>query len=226
MRNTILTILVLIASLTISKAQTKLEEVKIGNQIWTSNNLDVFGFNNGDAIPQATSADEWSRAANNGTPAWCYYNFDASNREKYGKLYNWHAVMDERGLAPEGWHIPSFEEWQTLVKSVGGELAKSSWADNKEAAKKLKSTSGWFDVYTEKYRNGSNESGFNATAGGLAINSGSKVRFINLNNNGFFWTSSTFSSVLSRIVRIDAQHSLSGISGDKGNGLSVRLVKD
>ncbi len=82
-------------------------EVKIGNQVWTSKNLDVEQFNNGDKIPEAKTNEEWNLANKNKTSAWCYYDNDNKNGMKYGKLYNWYAITDPRGIAPKGWHIPS-----------------------------------------------------------------------------------------------------------------------
>ena len=76
--------------------------VKIGNQTWMKKNLDVSKFRNGDIVPEVRSQEEWSNAALENKPAWCYYNNDQANGVKYGKLYNWYAVNDPRGLAPEG----------------------------------------------------------------------------------------------------------------------------
>jgi uncharacterized protein (TIGR02145 family) len=61
--------------------------------------------------------DAW---ANLTTGAWCYYENDAKNGVKYGKLYNWYAVNDARGLAPAGWHVPTDYEWEVLSTFLGG----------------------------------------------------------------------------------------------------------
>lgn len=77
---------------------------------WMSYNLDTYCFRNGDSIPEATSLEEWNQFSDEHKPAWCYYNNDVEN--KYlGKLYNWYAINDKRGLAPKGWHIASKNEW-------------------------------------------------------------------------------------------------------------------
>ena len=94
-------------------------EVKIGNQIWMKGNLNVGHFRNGDSIQEVKGAPEWEDAVKNAQPAWCYFDNDTENGKKYGKLYNWCAVNDPRGLAPEGWHIPSDEEWSTLIDLCG-----------------------------------------------------------------------------------------------------------
>jgi uncharacterized protein (TIGR02145 family) len=57
-----------------------------------------------------------------GKPAWCYYDNDPAKGEKYGKLYNWYAVLDPRGLAPEGWHVPNEAEWGTIINYLGSDL--------------------------------------------------------------------------------------------------------
>lgn len=85
-------------------------EVRIGSQVWTTTNLNVVTFRNGDTIPEAKSEKDWETAGYNKQPAWCYNENNAGYGVKYGKLYNWYAVNDPRGLAPNGWHIPSDAE--------------------------------------------------------------------------------------------------------------------
>ena len=128
--NLILTIVVLTVILfsTSGYAQT----VTIGSQVWTSKNLDVATYRNGDVIPQVQDENAWENLT---TGAWCYYDNDASNGTKYGKLYNWYAVNDPRGLAPNGYHIPTDAEWTQLSDYLGGG----------EAGTKMKSTSGWVE---------------------------------------------------------------------------------
>jgi uncharacterized protein (TIGR02145 family) len=100
-----------------SKAQT----VTIGTQVWMTKNLDVSTFRNGDPIPEAKTDEEWKKAGENKQPAWCYYDNDPANGAKYGKLYNWYAVNDSRGLAPVGYHIPSDAEWTKLEVFLGAD---------------------------------------------------------------------------------------------------------
>jgi len=76
--------------------------IKINTQIWIQKNLNVSYYRNGDRIPQVTSPADWATLK---IGAWCYYNNDPANESIYGKLYNWYAVNDKRGLAPIGWHI-------------------------------------------------------------------------------------------------------------------------
>lgn len=139
----------------------------IGNQTWMTENLNVDKFRNGDVIMQATSFAEWQTAISNQQPAWCYINFRSSNGAIYKKIYNWYAVIDLRGLAPEGWHIPNDNEWWTLVNYLGGKEV---------AGKKMKTVSGW-DAWCTPGSGGTtscygpnantNESGFSALPGGF-----------------------------------------------------------
>ena len=94
--------------------------VKIGTQIWTSQNLNVDHFKNGDKIKQVNSYDELLNSLNNSEPAFCYLDFNPKNGEKYGKLYNIFALQDPRGLAPDGWRLPTVMDYKNLVKFLGG----------------------------------------------------------------------------------------------------------
>lgn len=94
-----------------------LDTVNICNQTWMTKNLDVDRYRNGDIIPNVTDPIEWSKLK---TGAWCYYNNDSTLGKIHGKLYNWYAVNDPRGLAPDGWHIPNSDEWDELRMCLGG----------------------------------------------------------------------------------------------------------
>ena len=89
-------------------------------------NLDVTTFRNLDPIMEAKTDEEWIRAGEQGIPAWCYYDNDPANNELFGKLYNWHAVNDKRGLAPEGYRVPTIKELDDLYISPGY-LYPSGW---------------------------------------------------------------------------------------------------
>jgi uncharacterized protein (TIGR02145 family) len=84
-----------------------------------SKNLDVEKFRNGDKILEVKSEIEWNNAFENNIPAFCYYNFDNINGNKYGKLYNWFAIIDSRGLAPMGWRLPLASDFENLVNFLG-----------------------------------------------------------------------------------------------------------
>ena len=101
--------------------KTVIDEIKIGDQTWTSKNLDVSTYRNGDVIPQVQNEEEWKNLTSG---AWCYYENKTANGKKYGKLYNYYAVNDPRGLAPKGYHIPTDKEWTILTDNLGDEASK------------------------------------------------------------------------------------------------------
>jgi uncharacterized protein (TIGR02145 family) len=189
---------------------TIIKEVKIGNQIWMGENLNVDRFQNGDPILQAATENEWLMASDNEQPAWCYYKNDPANGEKYGKLYNWYAINDSRGLAPKGWHVPSDVEWTQLIDFLGGENV---------AGAKLKSKSGW-----DNNGNGTNESGFNGLPGGNRNLVGDCGCF---GTNGYWWSSTEYFTVSAwnRFMGYGSSIVYRG-SYNKGTGFSVRCVKD
>ena len=83
-------------------------------------NLQVTIFRNGDTIMHTKNIIEWQFANKNKIPAWCYYNNDEINSTKLGKLYNWFAIIDKRGIAPKGWHIPTKVDFNNLINELGG----------------------------------------------------------------------------------------------------------
>jgi uncharacterized protein (TIGR02145 family) len=175
---------------------------------WTSKNLDVDKFRNGDIIPEAKTDEEWELAGINGTPAWCYYDNDLDNGLKYGKLYNWFAVNDPRGLAPVGYHIPNDREWSELENLLG-----------KEAGKKLKSKYGWEDSV-----NGTDLIGFNAIPGGYRHFDGS---FTRIRDTAGFWsaTESSITRILCHFLNLDISN-VSRFTLYKSSGASVRCIRD
>jgi uncharacterized protein (TIGR02145 family) len=96
-----------------------IKTVTIGKQVWMLENLNVATFKNGVAIPEVQSAESWKNSGRyDQAAAWCYYDNDPKNGEKYGKLYNWYAVVDKNGLCPQGWHVPSDTEWESLLDFI------------------------------------------------------------------------------------------------------------
>jgi uncharacterized protein (TIGR02145 family) len=188
--------------------------VRIGNQVWMTENLNVDRFRNGDLIPEAKTEEEWKKAGENKQPAWCYYDNDPKNGEKYGKLYNWYAVNDPRGLAPKGWHIPSHAEWITLTDYLGGEEV---------AGGKMKSTSGWNSGWNEN-SNGTNSSGFSGLPGGERHYDGT---FKRIGNFGSWWTSTENDRTTAwfHFMGYFAGYVYRANDG-KSNGFSVRCIKD
>jgi len=90
--------------------------VKIGDQVWMQENLCVSTFRNGDTIPEVKTVEQWNEAAKNSQPCWCYFKNLSEKGFKYGKLYNLHAVVDERGIAPNGYHVPNYKELMQFIQ--------------------------------------------------------------------------------------------------------------
>jgi uncharacterized protein (TIGR02145 family) len=194
-----------------NSSSNNFKTITIGKQVWMSENLNVEKFRNGDPIPEAKTDEEWKKAGENKQPAWCYYNNDPANGEKYGKLYNWYAVNDLRGLAPEGWHVPSDEEWTILLNYLGGEEV---------AGAKLKSQTGWVED-----GNGTNISCFLGFPGGYRVSTG---KFFDVGYNASWWSSTEMDTEIAWyrtlffyddwVYRFDR--------GVKRDGYSVRCLKD
>ncbi|MFM7672830.1 MAG: FISUMP domain-containing protein [Bacteroidota bacterium] len=96
-------------------------DVVIGKNQWMLSNLDVTQFSKGDPIPEAKTQEQWIQALDEKKPAWAYYNWDSAQSHQFGKIYNWYALTDKRGLAPEGWNIPSSDDWNELADILGWE---------------------------------------------------------------------------------------------------------
>jgi len=184
--------------------------VTICAQVWMTKNLDVTTYRNGDAIPQVTDATAW---ANLTTGAWCYYNNDPANGPIYGKLYNWYAVNDTRGLAPTGYHVPSDGEWTTLETCLGG----SSVAGG---AMKEAGLMHWLSPNT----GATNSSGFAGLPGGSR---GSDGTFISIGGDGGWW-SSTENDTAGAWYRYlyYFNSSVNSFYYDKTFGFSVRCLRD
>jgi len=146
--------------------------IKIGGHVWMAENFKTNKFQNGDLILEAKTENEWINACNKKLPAWCCYENNHKNGKKYGKLYNYYAVMDKRGLAPVNWRIPSWDDWSELtVHILGGECAASD---------KMKSEKGWING------NGTNSSNFNALPAGYRNVEG---KFSSIGEDAIWWTS-------------------------------------
>jgi uncharacterized protein (TIGR02145 family) len=146
-------------------------KVVIGEQIWDTRNLSADRFANGDKIPFVSSHEEFEDAYNDKQPAWCYPDYNPLLEKAFGKIYNWYAVNDPRGLAPKGWRIPKEDDWIELIDFLGGE--EQVWD-------KLASKSGWDDSVKNK-----NETGFTALPGGSCDDTG---RFDLIGEFAAFWS--------------------------------------
>lgn len=192
-----------------SQNAQEIKEVTIGNQIWMSENLNVDKFRNGDPIPQAKTKEEWLEAGKNKTPAWCYYDNDPAKGALYGKLYNWYAVNDPRGLAPDGWSVPNINDWTQLADLFGG---------SRSAGSALKSRSGWANS-----GNGTNASGFNALPGGYR---GFNGEFSDIDHHSNWWSSTESGENFASFRSLGFISSGIGeVEANKLVGLYVRCIK-
>ncbi|MBM2815196.1 MAG: hypothetical protein HW421_1958 [Ignavibacteria bacterium] len=186
------------------------QSITIGTQHWMLKNLDVSTYSNGDSIPQVIDPVQW---ANLTTGAWCYYGNNSDSGKTYGKLYNWYAVNDSRGLAPKEWHISKDEEWSILRTYLSG---------NKVAGGKLKEseTSHW----QSPNLGATNESGFTALPGGFRYDDGSYDR---IGFGGIWWTSTEGNDALPFYCYLGYDYvSVNRTSYySKKTGFSVRCVK-
>ncbi len=178
------------------------QTVQIGDQFWMAENLKVTHYQNGDEIPCNV------------------YNDDPSNAALYGRLYTWYALDDERGICPDGWHVPSDDEadseWQILVDYLGG----GSVAGGKmKATGTIEAGDGLWKTPNE---GATNESGFTGLPGGFRDDSGV---YDELSITGYFWTSTEEHSSASyqRSLYYDWE-GISGFAISKSRGFSVRCV--
>ena len=177
--------------------------VKIGGQTWMVENLKTTKYRNGDPIANV-NGDQWDKTISG---AYCLYDNSAANVTTYGLLYNWHAVNDPRKIAPEGWHVATLQDWETLAAS-GLELKESG-------------TTHWISPNNC----GSTDSGFKGLPGG---NCGYDGNFNALTEGGYWWTADEENAQNSwAAIMTNINPGLSGFGNpDKWLGASVRCVKD
>jgi len=174
-----------------SSASHTFKTVKIGNQVWMAENINI-------------------DIESNGLNGNCYEN-EQANCRKYGRLYDFETA---NSLCPSGWHLPSDEDWQTLVDFAGGKEI---------AGKKLKAKHGW-----NENGNGTDEFGFSALPGGYAPQGGDyELPYINIGVSGGWWSSSEGEYSLRNYWSIDHNKDevYQGV-GEYWSVFSVRCVKE
>ena len=184
--------------------------VTIGTQVWMAENLNVTHYRNGDSIPNIDINENWGELKSG---AYGNYDNDTIMAETYGRLYNWYAVNDSRGIAPEGWHIPSAKEWQELADFLGGDsLAGGNM--------KEKGTTHWLEPNTGS----ANESGFSSLPAGDRSGMGN---FYDINDLTYYWSTTEDSSGHIAVRGLSFENAKLGIfHADKQDGLSIRCIKD
>ncbi len=196
--------------------------VLIGEQCWFAENLRSENYDNGDAIPAGLSDSEWSSTTSGATAVYgegsstCYtYTPDgdacdeAWSLNEYGRLYNWYAVDDARGLCPSGWHVPTDGEWTVMTDFLGGSSV---------AGDQMKTTYGW-----NGGGNGTNSSGFSGLPGGAR---GSSGNFYGAGGDGYWWGSSPDGSSAWDRYLDDYYEGVYRNLINPRSGFSVRCVRD
>jgi uncharacterized protein (TIGR02145 family) len=183
--------------------------VTICAQVWTQKNLDVTNYRDGTPIPYLTNDAEWAGLT---TGAYCSYDNNPANDAIYGKLYNWYAVNDPRGLAPTGYHVPTDTEWTTLTTCLGGTIVAGN------QMKETGTTHWLLDSGT------TNRSGFTGLPGGFRFDSGS---FNGISIYGELWSSSEANTVSAWIRDLHCSYSnVYKYNYNKNFGFSVRCLRD
>ena len=195
--------------------------VQIGGQCWFADNLATDQYRNGDLIPSGLTNTNWS---NTSSGAFHIYANSSANDATYGKLYNWFAVTDTRGLCPTGWHVPSDCEWMYLENALGinvsDQVLFDTWVRGTDQGGRLKSTTLW----DAPNLSANNNTGFSALGGGYRWTNGSGGF---LNSLGYWWTSTSPTSANAWYRVLGANYAtMNRISGAKRAGFSVRCVRD
>ena len=185
--------------------------VQIGNQLWMTENLKTTHYNNGDEIPTNLDDSSWE-LANYGTVA--VYDDQESNIDTYGRLYNWYAVVDNRGVCPENFHVPTDGEYILLTNYLGG---------NDIAGGKMKEAG--FEHWYIPNTGATNESGFTGLPGGFRNTSGA---YVDMGEGGYFRSSSEYNSYRAWFHGLYStwEEVYRGFEMNKNSGLSVRCVGD
>ncbi len=180
----------------------------INGQEWMQQNLAVSRYRNGEPISTGLSNSIWQNITSG---AYAIYNNDLANNATYGKLYNWYAVSDSRGLCPSGWHVPSDAEWTSFVEGLGGPLVGGG---------RMKS----IELWAIPNIGASNDSEFNGVPAGYRSISGA---FNSIGSSNFLWSGSQSSDLQAwdRLLSYSNSNLILGDS-DKNNGFSVRCIKD
>ena len=203
------------------------QTVLIGSQCWMAENMKVTSYNNGAIIPNVKEANEWLNLL---TGAYVWYDNDPSWKNPYGALYNWFTVVDPNGLCPEGWHIPSHNEWTELTNFIGGTGAPH--ANELKSCRQVSSPLGgecntsehprWDDSNNSVF--GTDDYGFSALPGGYRVGLG---QYNLLGGYGAWWSSTEYSYWFSwgRSMFWDTEN-VGNFYDYKQVGRSVRCLKD
>jgi len=202
------------------------QTIQIGNQLWMAENLKVTRYKNGDPIPHITTDNTLWTTTTEG--AYCMYGNVLINENTYGKLYNWKAVVDPRGLAPEGWHVPTDQEFIELEVAMGMSAMVAGNYQSFRGAPIGSVMAGRADLWVDGGLDNHPEfgtSGFNLLPGGCrhCYNGGYQL----MAEYGYLWSSSSYDSNDAMDRRLT--YNGTGVGRfyvNKRMGYSVRCVMD
>jgi uncharacterized protein (TIGR02145 family) len=181
---------------------------------WTVENLKTSHYRNGDLIPQVQDNTQWENLT---TGAWSWYKNDSINYSSYGKLYNWYAINDSRGLAPSGWEVPTEDDWNQLTSCLGGEYVAGAKMKTRGTIQELNGLWDAPNVILEPYSN------FNGLPGGYRDISG---HFIGMGSYNYWWSSTAANSTMARMrVVINFLGNINKGSFGPNYGFYVRCVR-
>ena len=187
----------------------KIESVQIGNQVWMKQNLSVSHYRNGDPIQLLEPADYWRQTTEG---AWSFYNNDSIEYAQYGKLYNWYAINDSRGICPKGWRVPTLTDYNTLNRYLGSDSTSGDF---------LKDTSA---LWTSSTFTTTNSSGFSALPIGYRLSNG---EFYNFGKIACFWTATIGDNNNAWDIFLIGKSAMFGTSQTAfENGYSCRCIKE
>jgi uncharacterized protein (TIGR02145 family) len=205
--------------------------VNIGAQTWMQKNLMVTKYKNGDIIPLGSSGS-WGWA-DPGEGQWglvnCFpVNDTTANINTYGRSYNWYAVNDTRGIAPEGWRVPDEHDWNVLIKylDANADTTCKTCYQGLVSGQSLKESG---NLHWGANVGATNSSRFTALPGGLIFSGG--CGWATPTSFGFWWSKSQFNSTTGFYKRIGYSNSISDSTffsdiTPKSIGLSVRCLKN
>lgn len=201
------------------------QTIQIGDQEWMMENLKVTHYRNGDSIPEVTDNSTWIVLT---TGAYCNYDNNEGNVFTYGRLYNWYAVDDSRGIAPDGWHVPSDDEWKELEMYLGMTQAQADDTGERgtDEGGKLKETG--YEHWNSPNTGATNEIGFTALPGGYRDSYDGGI-FRDFGYHALFWTSTEYQSNHSCERELFYHNSMVSRCNSyyiKNEGFSVRCVRD
>ncbi len=183
--------------------------VSIGNQVWMATNLHVTHYRNGDEIPNITDDAIWTGLSSG---AYCWYDNNQNYEYAYGAIYNWYAITDTRGICPDGWRVPTSDDWTTLTTFLGGTGV---------AGGKMKATK---NLWSSPNTGATNSSYFSGLPGGCRDNAG---LYKYTGTKSYWWSSTETSSTQASNRALNYNNDDASVANStKQNGFSVRCIRN